>query len=198
MKKYTIFILFCCITALLMLSVNPPELRAENKRYKRTLAAYPIPDVTLINQDRDEVNLKDFLNSGKPVLLDFIYATCTTICPILSAGFSNMQKKLGSDVDKVHFVSISIDPEYDTPEVMQQYLDRYRAKPGWNYFTGSRKDIDAVMHAFDAYVPNKMSHYPLTLLWKPGNKEWVRIYGMISTKDLMFEYNRLIIDGKNN
>ncbi len=198
MKKYRILILFYCIAVLLTFSVNPSELRAEKKRYKRTLAAYSIPDVTLINQDREKVNLKDFLNSGKPVLLDFIYATCTTICPILSAGFSNMQKKLGPEVDNVHFVSISIDPEYDTPEMMRQYLDRYRAQPGWNYFTGIRKDIDAVMHAFDAYVPNKMSHYPLTLLWKPGYKEWVRIYGMISTKDLMFEYNRLINESKNN
>ena len=196
MKKYRIFILFYSIAMLLMLSVNPPDLQAETKRYKRTLAAYSIPDVTLINQDREEVNLKDFLNSGKPVLLDFIYSTCTTICPVLSAGFSNMQKKLGPNVDKVHFVSISIDPEYDTPERMRQYLDRYRAKPGWNYFTGTRKDIETAMYAFDAYVPNKMSHYPLTFLWKPGNKEWVRIYGMISTKDLMSEYKLLLNENK--
>lgn len=192
MNKYTSLILFGCIAVLSALFVNPPELRAEKKRYKRTLAAYTVPDVNLINQDREEVNLKDFLNSGKPVLLDFIFGTCTTICPVLSAGFSNMQRKLGPDVDKVHFVSISIDPEYDTPEMMRSYLDRYRAKPGWNYFTGTRKDIDAAMYAFDAYVPNKMSHYPLTFLWKPGNKEWIRIYGMISTKDLMFEYKQLV------
>jgi protein SCO1/2 len=195
MKRYSLFILFCCIAVLATLSVNPPKSNAETKRYKRSLVAYSIPDVTLINQDREEVNLKDFLNSGKPILLDFIYGTCTTICPVLSAGFSNMQKKLGPDVNKVHFVSISIDPEYDTPERMRQYLDRYRAQPGWNYFTGTRKDIDKAMYAFDAYVPNKMSHYPLTFLWVPGNKEWVRIYGMISTKDLMSEY-KLLINGK--
>lgn len=196
MKRYRSLILFSCIAVLATLFVTPPESSAETKRYKRSLVAYSIPDVTLINQDREEVNLKDFLNSGKPVLLDFIYGTCTTICPVLSAGFSNMQKKLGADVDKVHFVSISIDPEYDTPERMRQYLNRYRAKPGWNYFTGTRKDIEVAMYAFDAYVPNKMSHYPLTFLWKPGNKEWVRIYGMISTRDLMSEYKMLINGNK--
>ncbi len=192
MNKYKNLIIFCCVTVLLSITVNTPEIHAENKRYKRTLAEYSIPDVTLINQDRKKVHLKEFLNSGKPVLLDFIFGTCTTICPVLSAGFSNMQKKLGPDVNKVHFVSISIDPEYDTPEMMRQYLDRYRAKPGWNYFTGTRKDIDAAMYAFDAYVPNKMSHYPLTFLWKPGDKQWVRIYGMISTRDLISEYERLL------
>jgi len=194
MKKHTLFVLFYCIAVLVTLSVVPTELRAETKSYKRTLTTYSIPDVTLTNQDREEVNLKDFLNSEKPVLLEFIFTTCTTICPVLSAGFSNMQKKLGPDMDKVHLVSISIDPEYDTPEKLRQYLDRYRAKPGWSFLTGTRKDIDMVMHAFDAYVPNKMSHYPLTFLWVPGNKEWVRIYGMISTKDLMSEY-KLLING---
>lgn len=196
MNKYNILTFFCCVSLLSTLIVNPPELHAETKRYKRTLAEYTIPDINLINQDREEVNLREFLNSGKPVFLDFIFGTCTTICPVLSAGFSNMQRKLGPEVDKVHFVSISIDPEYDTPEVMRQYLDRYRGKPGWNYFTGTRKDIDAAMYAFDAYVPNKMSHYPLTFLWMPGNKKWVRIFGMISTKDLMFEYKQLVNESK--
>lgn len=196
MNKSRILIFSCCLAALATLFIKPPEPCASDKRYKRTLAVYSIPEVRLINQDREKIKLKDFLNSGKPVLLDFIYGTCTTICPVLSAGFANMQKKLGSEVDKVHFVSISIDPEYDTPEVMRKYLDRYRARPGWNFFTGTRKNIDSVMYAFDAYVPNKMSHYPLTFLWLPGNKKWVRIYGMISTKDLMSEYKRLVNETK--
>lgn len=50
-----------------------------------------------------------------------------------------------------------------------------------------RKDIDAVMRAFDAYIPNKMNHYPLTFIRVPGNDKWVRIYGMIGTADLMAE-----------
>jgi len=192
MIKYKFLVFSCCLAMFASCFINLSEPHAGKKRYKRTLAAYTIPDVTLINQNREKINLKKFLNSGKPVLLDFIYGTCTTICPVLTAGFANMQKKLGPEANKVHFVSISIDPEYDTPEVMHKYLDRYRAKPGWNYFTGTRKDIDTVMHAFDAYVPNKMSHYPLTFLWLPGNKEWVRIYGMISTGDLMSEYKQLV------
>lgn len=192
MNKLMRIILLFCFVWQITLFIGPAEIRAEGERYKRILAAYEIPDIELIDQNRKKINLKEFLGSGEPVLLDFIYATCTTICPILSAGFANMQKKLGPDADKVRFVSISIDPEYDTPEVMQQYLERYSAQPGWTYLTGKREDIDAVMHAFDAYVPNKMSHYPLTFLWEPGNKKWVKVYGMLSTKDLMAEYQKLL------
>ncbi|ORJ54966.1 SCO family protein [Geothermobacter hydrogeniphilus] len=160
-------------------------------KYERSLETYLAPDVTLINQDRQPVQLRQLLNSGKPVLLDFIYATCTTICPVLSAGFSNLQKKLGDEAAGVQFVSISIDPEHDRPEIMKTYLTRYRARPGWDYLTGTRTDIDQVMHAFDAYVSDKMSHYPLTLIKVPGKDQWLRIYGLTSTRDLLREYRQL-------
>ncbi|MBI5641228.1 MAG: SCO family protein [Nitrospirae bacterium] len=161
------------------------------QRYTRTVEKYTVPDVTLINQNGSKIRLRSFLNSDRTVILDFIYGTCTTICPILSAGYANLQNKLGADSAKVRLVSISIDPEHDTPEVMKSYLKRYNAKSGWDFLTGSREDINAVMKAFDAYVLNKMSHYPLTLLRAPDNDRWVRIYGLISTSDFMTEYQRV-------
>ena len=108
-------------------------------------------------------------SSNKPVIMDFIFGTCTTICPILSTSFVNLQNKLGAASQSVHLVSITIDPENDSPRVMKEYLTRYRAKPGWDFLTGSRSDIDKVMTAFNAYIPNKMSHMPLTLIHSPGD-----------------------------
>ncbi|NJD56426.1 MAG: SCO family protein [Nitrospirae bacterium] len=160
-------------------------------RYKRSIEKYAVPDVTLVNQDGRKVRLLSLINSGKPVMLDFIYGTCTTICPVLSAGFTNLQNKLGQDAAKVQLISVTIDPEYDTPAVMKDYLKRFRAKPGWDFLTGSREDIDRVMRAFNAYVPNKMAHYPLTLLKASNSDQWVRIYGMVGMSVLMTEYAEL-------
>ncbi|NNF83735.1 MAG: SCO family protein [Deltaproteobacteria bacterium] len=168
------------------------NLHAGNVKYKRTVETYTVPGVTLVNQDGKRVDFRSLLlESEKPVLLDFIYATCTTICPILSVGFSNLQKRLGQDSGSVQLVSISIDPDNDTPEIMKDYLRRYRAKPGWDFLTGNRTDIIAVMRAFDAYVANKMNHYPLTILHAQGDDKWVRIYGLLGTADLMEEYKKL-------
>jgi len=86
---------------------------------------------------------------------------------------------------------VTIQPEYDTPAVMKDYLKRFRAKPGWDFLTGSRENIDRVMRAFNAYVPNKMAHYPLTLLKAPNSDQWVRIYGMVGMSVLMTEYKEL-------
>lgn len=153
---------------------------------KRTIETYTVPDVTLVNQDGGKVKLKALLETGDPVIVDFIFGTCTTICPVLSAGYANLQTKL-PPTSKVRLVSISIDPENDTPKVMRDYLKRYRAKPGWTFFTGKREDIDQVMNAFNAYIPNKMLHYPLTLIRDPKTGKWIRIFGLMSSSEFMEE-----------
>ena len=161
-------------------------------KYKRTVEKYKVPDVTLVNQDGKRIDLRTFLDGDKPVILDFIYGTCTTICPVLSIGFSHFQKKMGPDADKVRLVSISIDPDNDTPQVMKEYLQRYNAQEGWDFLTGKRDDIIKVMRAFDAYVTNKMNHYPLTILHGPGDENWIRINELLSTSDLMKEHKLLL------
>ncbi|MGB3210810.1 MAG: SCO family protein [Desulforhopalus sp.] len=175
----------------LLLSFVAAAGAKETKMYKRTLEEYVVPDVTLLDQEGREVQLKSYFDTDKPILLDFIYGTCTTICPVLSVGFAYFQKKLGPNLDQVRMVSISIDPDNDTPELMKEYLQKYGAQPGWDALTGKREDVIQVLMAFDAYVANKMNHYPLTILRAPGEKEWVRIYGMLSASDLISEHEQL-------
>ena len=170
---------------------SPNASHAADQKYKRTVESYTIPDVVLVNQNGTRVKLKELLQTNKPIVVDFIFGTCTTICPVLSAGFINLQNKIGPDSQKVHLISISIDPENDTPKVLKDYLKRYRAKPGWDFFTGSRSDIDSVMRAFDAYIPNKMSHYPLTLIRSPADGKWVRIFGLMSSSEFLSEFQKV-------
>ena len=155
--------------------------------FERAEVDVTVPDVTLINQEGREVRLREIVNSDKPVCLDFIFATCTTICPILSAGYSSLQRKLGDNRDAVHLVSVTIDPEHDGPEELRDYLARYRAKPGWDFLTGSRTDIDKVMRAFGAFIPDKMSHKPLIFIKPPHASTWVQIHGFASSADLLEE-----------
>jgi protein SCO1 len=179
---------------LLALAVSVPpghNAVAAAEKPKRTVEKYTVPDVVLVNQSGAKVPLKKFLETDKPVMVDFIYGTCTTICPVLSASFISLQRRLGADADNVRLVSISIDPENDTPKVMRDYLKRYRSKPGWDFLTGTRDDIDRVMYAFNAYIADKMDHYPLTFIRNPSDGRWVRVDGLMSSAELMEEYNRV-------
>ena len=162
--------------------------------YTKTIEHYDIPDVVLTNQDGAKVKLRTLLNNKKPVMVDFIYTTCTTICPVLSANFTNFQRKMGKDAGEAQLVSISIDPENDTPAAMKKYLGRYRAKPGWEFLTGTKGDIEHVIRAFRAlsvFSYNKMDHYPLIIMKSPSRDDWVRIYGLIGTTELMREYEEV-------
>jgi protein SCO1/2 len=188
--RYALLFLLCLFA---LLPLFPALATADTKpEYTCTVERYAIPDVTLINQDGKRVQLRELVNCGKPVVVDFIYGTCTTICPVLSAGFTNFQRKSVAASAKVQLISISIDPEHDSPAVMKKYLKNYRAQPGWDFLTGSRKDIDSVMRAFNAYIPNKMSHYPIMFIKAPGESTWVRIYGLIGTSDFMKEYEKVV------
>lgn len=179
------------LIAFMSLTLTAGPAHADSKKYKRSVEIYSIPNVVLVNQDGKKVRFASLLNGDQPVIVDFIYGTCTTICPVLSAGFVNLQNKLGPASQNVRLVSITIDPEHDTPKIMKEYLKRYRAKPGWDFLTGSRADIDAVMRAFDAYIPDKMSHYPLNLMRIPKDGRWVRLFGLMSSREFLEEYQRL-------
>ena len=185
-RSFRPLVLICC----LLLQTVSVGFAAEPERYQRTIEKYTIPDVVLIDQDGNKVRLKKLLEAEQPVAVDFIYATCTTICPILSAGYANLQRKLGSDTTKVNLVSITIDPENDTPALLKEYLGKYQAKPGWEFLTGSRADIDRVMKAFDAYFRDKMDHKPLTFIRSPKDGSWIRLYGLMSGVDFLEEYQK--------
>ncbi|RJX35275.1 MAG: SCO family protein [Desulfurivibrio sp.] len=179
-RIFTILLVIFCLTG----------AEAGAVKYERSVESVTIPDVVLVNQQGDKVRLKSLLETDQPVLVDFIYATCTTICPILSAGFANLQRELGPEAAKVRLVSFTIDPENDTPGIMQEYLDRYQAQPGWDFLTGSRQDIDRVMKAFNAYFRSKMDHQPLSFIRSQEDGKWIRLYGLMSSSDLMKEFQQ--------
>ncbi len=164
---------------------------ADPPRFTRTEVEVTVPDVTLIDQRGDEVSFVQAMSSDRPVFVEFIFATCTTICPVLSAGYASLQRKL-DDEHAVDLISITIDPEHDGPPELREYLKRYGARPGWDFLTGSRKDIDSVMRAFDAFIPDKMSHQPLIFIRSPKDGSWARLYGFPGSKDLLAEYEKAL------
>ncbi|MDB5777408.1 MAG: SCO1/SenC [Herbaspirillum sp.] len=153
---------------------------------------YILPNVDLVREDGKTVSLLKEFNDGRPVILNFIYTTCTTVCPVTSQTFSLLQSALGSDKDKVHLVSISIDPEQDTPARLQQYAKKFKAGAEWNHYTGSVEASIAAQRAFDVYRGDKMNHNPVTLLRAGPGKPWLRIDGFSTPDDLLREYRHLV------
>jgi protein SCO1/2 len=153
----------------------------------RTAVNYRVPDTTLVRSDGVRVNFAHELDDGRPVLLDFIYTTCTTICPVMSQTFAEVQKRLGPDAAKVKMVSVSIDPEQDTPARLTEYSKRYRAGAQWSFYTGSVESSVAVQRAFDVYRGDKMNHSPVTLFRAAPGRPWVRLDGFATPDAVLGE-----------
>jgi protein SCO1 len=155
---------------------------------KRSEAKYLMPKVTLLNQNGQKVTLSKALDDGRPVMLNFIYTSCTTICPVTTQIFTEVQSKLGGQADKLHMVSVSIDPEYDTPKRLLAYAKENKTGRQWDFYTGSIDESIAIQKAFDAYRGDKMNHAPLTLLRAAPGKPWVRLDGFASPEMIVKEY----------
>jgi protein SCO1/2 len=156
---------------------------------RRTEANYVVPNVTLVRDDGKSVSLTSELDDGRPVVLNFIYTSCTTICPLSSEIFEQFQDDLGSAHESMHLVSISIDPEQDTPARLREYAAQYHAGRDWNHYSGTMASITAVQKAFNVYRGDKMSHTPLTLMRAAPGKPWIRFDGFARADDLMAARN---------
>lgn len=160
--------------------------------FTRAEANYDIPDATLVDVNGNKVSLRSELDSGKPVVVNFIFTSCTAICPVMSVTFSQVQRALGAEMSKLRMVSISIDPEYDTPARLKEYAARHDAGPDWHMLTGKKETILAVARAFDAWRGDKMNHTPSTYLRAGANKPWVRLDGFASPAEIVREYRSLV------
>ena len=167
--------------------VSAPESAPAKSRRE-----YAVPSVKLVRDDGKVVSLPDEMNDGRPVVLNFIFTTCTDICPLMTSVLAQFERRLGTDAEKVHLMSISIDPEQDTPARLVEYARKFHAGPEWQHYTGTREASIAAQQAFGVYRGDKMSHAPVTLIRAAPGKPWLRIDGFITPDDLVRDYRDLL------
>lgn len=154
---------------------------------RRATATYSVPHLPMVRADGARVYLDTELNDGRPVVLNFVFTTCTTICPMTSKIFSMLQTKLIDNRSKVHLVSISIDPEQDTPARLRAYAARFGAGPDWQHYTGTLQASAEAQRTFGVYQGDKVNHQPVTLVRPAGSKQWVRLDGFATADDMLGE-----------
>lgn len=111
-----------------------------------------VPDFKLINQDKKKISNKDML--GKVYLVEFFYSTCPTICPIMNSNMKLIDKEINSP--NFGIISISIDPENDTTEVLKEHANRIGVtNKNWHFLTGNRDYIGKLADEFNIYVGDK-------------------------------------------
>jgi protein SCO1/2 len=140
------------LVALTMVTGSTLAMAHNAKEGGRLAKIGPAPEFTLTNTDGGRLSLGDL--RGKVVAVTFIYATCTDACPLLTAKMAGMQKRLGRDFgSRVRFVSITVDPERDTSQILAQYARNHGADPAaWAFLTGTPAEIRDVGRRYGIYA----------------------------------------------
>jgi len=155
--------------ALLVMGSSNAAARMDAKSY---------PNVPLINQDGETLRFYDDVIKGKVVAINFMYTTCGDSCPLETAKLLEVQKRLGEHVGKnVYMYSITVDPDRDTPEVLEAYMEKFNVGPGWQFLTGKKEDIDLIRKKLGMYLEgeNELKDHAISFLI--GNEEtgrWVK------------------------
>lgn len=138
-----------------------------------------VPDVVLVDQDGNDVRFYSELIAGKMVVINFVFTTCTTICPPMGANFARLQRELGELAgNEVYLISVSVDPVVDTPPRLKAWRDQFKPAPGWTMVTGPKAQVDEVLKALRVFTPDKLDHSPTLLLGNDNTGDWTRAHGL--------------------
>ena len=154
--------------------------KSEQRATRYASAMHPeatlrIPDTAVYDQNGKRLRFYTDLVKGKTVAINFIFTTCTTICPPLTAMFRKLQQDLGQRKGlEVRLISVSVDPATDTPKRLHDFAAKFRAGPGWAFVTGDKAEIDSLLQALGAAVGEKNNHTPVILVGNDMTGYWTR------------------------
>ena len=174
------------------LQVSPQPTPAK-ETFTADPAGGPIPDARVVDQNGKPRRFYSDLVRGKVVVINFVYTTCTTICPPLGATFGKLQKSLGAQLGKdVSLISISVDPATDTPERLRTWGAQFGAKPGWTLVTGDKTEMDRLSNALGVDTASPANHSAMVLIVNDKAALWKRVYGLGSTAALTRNIEQMI------
>lgn len=162
------------------------------RNVKTSRERYDVPPITLVRADGRAIDLKSELDDGRAVVMTFIYTACTSICPVITQTLEQLQDKLGPQLSHVHLVSITIDPENDTPAKLREYAAKFGAGPEWQYYTGTVDETVAAQKAFNVYREDKMDHNPVVFVRVAPGSPWLRVDGFTTADELLHSYQELV------
>ncbi len=159
------------------------------------------PNIELLTQDGKRVRFYDDLVKGRVVLINMMFTTCVSICPPMTGNLlkvqqllqSRLSQKLGARLwEKVLMLSITVDPETDTPAVLSEYARRYKVGPGWYFLTGKKAEIDALLSKLGSDDPDKNRHSGMLLLGNDATHTWHKVFAMSEPADIAGAVEKLL------
>jgi protein SCO1/2 len=192
--KRQIFILLILVAGVFTTShaqkPAPPAEPHDHSHMSNTASSSPaekyFTDVELINQDGKKVRFYSDVLKGKTVIVNAFFTSCTSVCPPMNRNMEKIQEALGDRVGRdVFLVSMTVDPETDTPARMKEYAKKFHAGPGWLFLTGKKENLDWALYKLGQYVENKDDHQTVLIIGNEPTGLWKKAFGMANVAELV-------------
>ncbi|AYC31194.1 SCO family protein [Pseudomonas cavernae] len=156
------------------------------------------PNVRLYTHTGKAVRFYDDLIRNKVVAINMMYTSCGDRCPTMTANLLAVQKMLGERAGRdVFMYSLTLQPELDTPEVLKEYVDKYRIQPGWQFLTGDPADMERLRYKLGFYDPdplvdgNKASHTGMVRIGNDNFNRWTMAPALAAPEQIFATLNHV-------
>jgi len=168
----------------------PPAPHDHSHMTKSAESASParkyFTDVELLNQNGEKVRFYSDVLKGKTVIVNAFFTTCTSVCPPMNRNMEKIQEVFGDRVGRdVFLVSITVDPEVDTPARLKEYAQKFHAGPGWIFLTGKKENLDWALYKLGQHVENKEDHKTIFIIGNEPTGLWKKAFGMANVAELV-------------
>jgi protein SCO1 len=154
-------------------------------------------NAVLTNQDGRPLRLYTDILKGNVVIINSFYSNCNGVCRVTIPVFKQLQDDLGERVGKdVRLVSITVDPESDTPEVLKHYAAGVGAKPGWDFLTGNKETVDQVLYKLGLYTEAKEEHSNIFIVGNEPTGLWKKVLGIAPPYEIRRSVESVLGDQK--
>ena len=134
-------------------------------------------DTEMTTHEGKKVRFYSDTLDNRIVVINVMYTSCKGACPMLTQKLSMVSRELGDLFgDQVHFVSVTNDPERDTPEALTEYANKQGVNlDGWTFLTGPKADIDRVIRKIGLYTPQFEQHKSIILIGNTRTGHWQKV-----------------------
>lgn len=149
--------------------------------------------LSMENQYGEQVDLLEDVIGDRVAVIDFVYTTCTTVCPVVSSIFTQVQDQLGNKMEnQIALITITVDPARDTSHRLLSYSKNFNPGENWSWLTGKKKMVDRVNTLFGAYTPVFEDHPAMVLVGDAQSSDWYRYIGFPAPDDISRKVNELL------
>ena len=165
---------------------------------KPKAARVTLHDLQLADVDGKTIRFKSEAVGNRIVVVGFIYTSCTTICPVTSAVFADVQQRLIKTLGErfgheVKLITLTVDPATDTSERLKAYAANFASAAGWLWLTGEKPQVDRVLTGLGAYAADFTRHSGAVLVGDARTGDWMRFYGIPNPTDIVNRVDQLLV-----